>query len=835
MKGIRQIMSLLFCVVVLSVHGQKERDYNSVERFILENGDQQKSMTIRQVNRMQAASQERAERFANELSNYASISSANDPGRVLQQYQQQKAQMEQYIEQRNNQLMQQGFNSVERISNLNNNSSEAQFYDAIGSAVNTIDESIKAKKAAEAQRQQLEAEKLRVMREIANDIISQNNSMITEYIGKAAYALNPDEEDFYMKVAYYFNGHNTYIQNNFSTSSTQWASNPYSEPQQPTIIPNNLKSKYEKYTEAAKRKIALHHKVNDQYPSLYEAAVKFANGAIHENKNSPAPYMLLAEITSKIDPSTAYSSLLIARKIDERKFSQNGGASLLEEQREIFRQNFVANANADNIDAMQQAINLGLHRGLTIEGKNTTAWAIEKDNANLLQLITNREVSDNGRDNKKLAAVLAQASYKNATKCTERLLRMGVDADVDFRGTKPIYLASRAGSVESLKVLYAASDEQSTYDNFFMRPSNAPYAPGYMEWRLSEKLKAKDLLAAEPYVQYFVKNRKAKPLLATVVSAAESLSEPNLVVALKPLAQAAPAGIANDVFKNALNGPQPRVAEQLYLLGLTDLDFSLNTAQTTQREVTEVVTNTSSASSRKYSSGIRGLAEYYVEKGSYTDVESAEAALRTVYESMAAGREDYTSEELANSSLEIMLRTESGQDLIGIEMSNRSASSQNMKNLLLAKVIDNDLDKMLVDLSNQGTFRGEERKILEGILKANAERSFRRLPELNLSYESKDEMGFAVIHQITYLGNTSLLDMLLKADPHLVNMEGAFGWTPMHIAVREADYDMMEYLYNKDAELNPKDDWGRTPKDIAKEYAEVPGQGQAYDRILKFL
>lgn len=838
MKARLVLMALIGLLLSLPTQAQRVRDYDQVEQYLRSNSTQSNEINWRQVNSMQRASEQRAERFANELANYSTISNSNDPARVLQQYQQQREKMEQFIAQRNEQLVRQGFDAVSKLSNLNSSSSTAQGVDAVGSTIQSISEAYEANQAAKAQRARLERQRVQAMRQIANDIIEQNNEMIREYIGKAAYALNPDEEDFYMRVAYYFNGHNTHIQSNFSSANTRWASNPYKEPEKPVLLPNNLKSKYEKYMDAADRKIALYYKNGRSFNSLYEAAVKFANGAIHENKNSHQPYMLLAEITKENDKATSYSSLLIAKKISKSGFQQDGGSEMLDQQREAFTADFVSKARANDIEGMQEAINLGLHRGLTIDGKNVTGWAIAQDQADLLQLIINREVQDNGRDNDRLAAYLAQAAYENADQCVSRLVRLGVDPDISYKRTKPVYLASRAGSLEALKVLYEASNEQSSYTNFFMRPSNAPYAVGYMQWQLEERLQSNDQLGAEPYVQYFVKNRKAQPLLKSVTQVAQSQQNPRLVQVLDPLAKAAPAGIGNDVFLESINGGQTAVAEELYLTGLTKFDFRLGSQTSTrpekktEPESSSTTTSTSNSNTSAYSSGVKGMAEYYVDQGIYSSVAEGEKYLRDAYEQTASSM-DMTPDEMADLALQSMLSSAStSSSSSSSTYTSRQLSTSILNNPLLSKVVESDMDRMLVDLSNKGFFRGEEKKIGEAITRASARRCLERFPQLGLSYRTKDEQGFNVAHHVAYLGDTTMMGILIRKDPDLIDSEGGHGWTPLHIAARENDFDMVEYLYIHDAVLNYEDEWGRTPKDIAEEYAEKIG---SYDRIVEYL
>jgi len=774
--------------------GQTESDYQEVGRYIERNSNNENAMTLRAIRNMRKSSEERAERFANELAQYASISESNDPERVLEEFKAQRQKMEQMIEQRNTQLVEQGFQAVDQISSLSNSSSQSQVYSALGSGITTIEESIAAKKEAEAQRAALQREKQRRMLDIRNDIIEQNNAAIRDNVEKAAYALNPDEENFYMEVAYYFTGHNNYINQNFSYSSSSWAANPYREPELPHIIPNSLKSTYQKYTEAANRKHELYLK-NSSFPVLNEAALKFANGALHEKKNSVDPYLLIGKIAKATDLNSSYSALLIAEKTDARSFKAKGGETLLEQVEGAYEQKFKSAVNEKDYEFLSSAINLGLHKGLKVDGKSTMLWAISADEADLVQLLINKDVEDNGRDDKKLAGMLAYASLKDASKVTERMVKIGVDPDLKYRKTQPVIIASRSRSINSLKSLWAASDEKLQYQNFFAKPSNAKFATGYKELELMQYLAEGNMFQSKTTVNWFYKVNKPELAIEIAMREARLNGTLSYLECLSELKSKVSNDLGNEAFLDALARNEGPLASALYTKGFCRID-----ARPMSDLALPQLSPITSAPS--------------IADNSQED--RKQALMQTLSGAQSPQMENLTEEQkqqLINNFLQS--QSNSAQASNSARLYNRST----IKNEVLLRIIDLDMLEVLMILEKEKPWQGYEQEFGEAVILADAQMTALSLASLGINPLDKGSDGGNLFHKAAYLGSKEMIMALANTNPNILNSKGPFGWTALHYSSKENDVELTTWLLDYGADDSIEDEWGRTARDIAKEYA----------------
>lgn len=89
----------------------------------------------------------------------------------------------------------------------------------------------------------------------------------------------------------------------------------------------------------------------------------------------------------------------------------------------------------------------------------------------------------------------------------------------------------------------------------------------------------------------------------------------------------------------------------------------------------------------------------------------------------------------------------------------------------------------------------------------------------SLDFNQKDADGVAVLHKMVYQGvNYKHIGRILNAETITPNIRGPYGWTPLHFAARENHYYQAQILITNGADKAAKDQWERTPRDIAKEY-----------------
>jgi len=81
-----------------------------------------------------------------------------------------------------------------------------------------------------------------------------------------------------------------------------------------------------------------------------------------------------------------------------------------------------------------------------------------------------------------------------------------------------------------------------------------------------------------------------------------------------------------------------------------------------------------------------------------------------------------------------------------------------------------------------------------------------------------DKKGFSPMHLAAYSKNGAAMRAMAKADKRVVaTRDKNFGWTPLHFAARENYLDGCTILIDNGADKKAKDNWGRTPFQIAKE------------------
>jgi len=77
--------------------------------------------------------------------------------------------------------------------------------------------------------------------------------------------------------------------------------------------------------------------------------------------------------------------------------------------------------------------------------------------------------------------------------------------------------------------------------------------------------------------------------------------------------------------------------------------------------------------------------------------------------------------------------------------------------------------------------------------------------------------GYTPLHDAAVNGNTKILDYLLeKTEDSHVNFKANGGYTPLHVAISSGKKESVVVLLSHAAELNVRDEFGRTPKQVAE-------------------
>ena len=81
----------------------------------------------------------------------------------------------------------------------------------------------------------------------------------------------------------------------------------------------------------------------------------------------------------------------------------------------------------------------------------------------------------------------------------------------------------------------------------------------------------------------------------------------------------------------------------------------------------------------------------------------------------------------------------------------------------------------------------------------------------------KGVFGYTVLHEAVASKNTEVLDYLLEhTEAASVNSTAKSGYTPLHMAASSGLVDSVRVLLKHDANVNSKDEYGRTPRSAAR-------------------
>ena len=81
----------------------------------------------------------------------------------------------------------------------------------------------------------------------------------------------------------------------------------------------------------------------------------------------------------------------------------------------------------------------------------------------------------------------------------------------------------------------------------------------------------------------------------------------------------------------------------------------------------------------------------------------------------------------------------------------------------------------------------------------------------------KGVFGYTVLHEAVASKNTEILDYLLEhTNAASVNSTAKSGYTPLHMAASSGLVDSVRVLLKYDADVNCKDEYGRTPRSAAR-------------------
>lgn len=701
----------------------------------------------------------RAQQLSNDLDRLGNIVNTGDPFEIEQEFNRIMNQIEQMSSSLksaiNQQYMEDGLST---LSDYSDGNMEGALYGGLG-MLGSIGENMEAKEQLKKKRQEAIQQKNTAFQQAANQMIDANNAALQKYLQAAAVVLEEDRETYYMTKAIHHSCYANSISSRFNYSNADWAINRCADVNEP-VFKRYYAALHEQHYAAAKRKTLLYAKYTN--PELHEGAIKHMAAAIALQPQNALYYLEMGRIAKPEDMVLSLSNYLAAYELQPTLFTD----SL---QKEL--QQTIAMASSDaaksilesDVDRIKDYLDADLFDIIRIEDRNMFTYAVKYNANHSASLIYNLEIQfeEGSLKRENMREALSTAAYFGSTECLNDMLNEGADADVNVQGKSLLEYAEMGNRDETFLLLWTASKrKKQNLKQFGEHPiyvkAIAKVDPSAAALGLCS-MTQRDLMAST--AQQMLIEARQKPYF---LNALERCSESKTMILNEPILQEA----AQQVFMRSLgqqtsfawNEDMPSEFPEAVLANLNETQREMIMKEL-QKGKMQNQTNTGSAQSGEAS-------DMLLEYG-FIDPDFLQANAAEITASLVRSDQANTFKRLAQQGL-------------------------------------------LADKESDGTpiayafLNGGSR-----ILNSGAASS--------INFNATDTSGASVLHSLVFVPNAENASYLINRSGADVNLTGPHGWTPLHFAVREKNIDMVRALLAAGANPKAKDEWGRTPKDIAKE------------------
>lgn len=550
----------------------------------------------------------------------------------------------------------------------------------------------------------------------------------------------------------------------------------FSLPGQPVANAQPSGKRYQPLLETAVRKLK-HYKNDLPYPEFLEAAKKYAEAELSENNQNPEAYLFLAELTEDVTKKyelTAYA-LYLDRGNNEviKKFNEAKGN---------FGSAVFSAIEKNNMTFITEAYNRNLLNGFEHNKNTPFQYAVAKDNAAAMELLMPQ-----GTDT---YALLYYVIENGGGQIAKNLInKVNVNKAPIMNGfdllTAAVYFDKKSITTQLLEKGFAYSNslEIAMYSSSElykkMTTTLSVYAIEHDNTSMLDQvlIKTPSIINPDPQMGDNVVNAIVKAnrtnLLPILLKHKFDVKQPDYAYLLEL----------------AANSNSEEIA-----LKLVDLGIALNHQPKSGGSMVNLLAS---------KQGMNRLFNSLIEKGVTTAAlnNNDELPLMT---SMRNAQQNKTKKLLeVNSPLGF------GSKLSGNQ---------------IHWIIENNVESGFIELLMQHKIplEGKDKNGDSPLFYAYKENKpvyVNALLQLGADATQLNNSQISVIHYAVYQ-KSPLLPVLLQHCKN-PNIQGINGWTALHFAVREGNYEAVNQLLAANANPLISDKWGRTPYRVAKEYGKV--------------
>lgn len=618
----------------------------------------------------------------------------------------------------------------------------------------------------------------REMEKIKTDVLTDNTNAKEEYLKAAAECFTESDEKRYFDHLVYHDCIIEEINKNYTWQNADWIKTNCSAPPRTYGFSAFTKTDND-FMAAAKRKYKIYtEKYN--HPAFLDAAKKYTEAALAENRNNPDAYAFLSFMTEDIIEKYMY--------INFANYLMPSNQEIVKEKKIVkfyFTKEFFKAIADNNVEFISRSIQQKFHYDITDKNNNSpVAAAIIADREEISGMLLS------GAGQNVLKDCFHFAIQKNAEKTIDKFISLGYKMTPDeetANGAPILYFAALNSSDKAGKNLVKNGVNLEKNLTYAKSAGNTDVLRKICIYSMDNAVENSGKQTVEKVMEYYPEIYKEK--------GTEGRSYLELAIEKNQ----------KEIFQlfiaRGVNFNSPEINSQALLekavsnkandIVLVMLEMGINTN----------FTATGGGNILTYALGMGNLeiAPHFIEK-KVSVKESDNYGKTPLY--FAVNAANYkTTEMLLINGADVNCSVPEGSSILHIALKNN-----------LTDIIDLVLSlPVMVDKTDKNGNTPLMFALLANDL-GNAQKILVKKPNPNIANNKK----WTALHYCAWKGYLDFTKKLITAGAN-INAKGEYGWTPLHYAARENKIEMALLLMENKADRNITDEWKRAPLKIAKE------------------